>query len=86
MTQEPVKFVVKYEATSALFAGQTIVSAIGDEVIIDFSSGPIPGPNEQILPIHTRIALSSESAKRLARLLTQATSRQSDDEARLPGS
>ncbi|MHC2070748.1 hypothetical protein ACYFX5_25030 [Bremerella sp. T1] len=86
MNAEPIKFVVKYETTSALYAGQTIVNAVGDEVIVDFSSGPIPGQGEQVLPIHTRIALSSESASRLARLLLQATNRQSDDEARLPGS
>jgi hypothetical protein len=82
---EPQKFVVKYECLSALFAGQTIVNATGHDVIVDFSSGPIPGNDEQILPIHTRIALSVEAARRLARLLDQATSvSATPDEAHLP--
>lgn len=82
---EPNKFVVKYETTSALFAGQTIVNATSSEVIIDFSTGPIPGNGEQVLPIHTRVALSMDSAKRLAQMLNQATQPVHQDEARMPG-
>ena len=82
---EPQKFVVKYESLSALFAAQTIVNATGNEVIIDFSSGPIPADGEQLLPIHTRIALSVDAARRLSRLLDQATGTvRPSDEAHLP--
>ncbi len=79
------KFVVKYESTTALYVGQTIVNANSSEVIIDFSSGPIEANGERVLPIHSRVAMSVESARRLARLLQQATQPVDRDEAKMPG-
>jgi hypothetical protein len=82
---EPQKFVVQYESLSALYASQSIVNATGHDVIVDFSSGPVPGNEKQVLPIHTRIALSVPAAQRLARLLDQATGAAvSSDQAHLP--
>lgn len=85
MIKESPKVVVKYETLSALYASQSIVNATGDEVIVDFASGPIPGNGEQVLPIHTRIAMSPAAAKRLADLLLRACGEAGQDEARLPG-
>lgn len=85
MKPESNKYVVKYDNTSALFASQTIVNAGSEEVIVDFSSGPVPGQDHAVLPIHTRVAMTKEGAKRLARLLDQATKASNANEARLPG-
>lgn len=80
------RFVVKYENLAALYAGQSIVNATNQEVIVDFSSGPVPSQDQQVLSIHTRIALSHDAARRLGRLLLQATEGQPQtDEAQLPG-
>lgn len=81
------RVIVKYENLAALYAGQTIVNATQQEVIVDFSSGTVAGDDqERVLPIHTRIAMSHEAARRLGRLLTQATTPQRDlGEAQLPG-
>ena len=74
----PAKVVVKYENATALYAGQTIVNRSADEVIIDFSSGPVAVDEQQVLPIHTRIAMSGAAAERLMRLLQQATNSPDD--------
>ena len=79
------RFVIRYDQASAQYAAHTIVNANSNEVIIDFSSGPIPGNDEQVLPVHTRIALSVEAAKRLASLLQHATHYAPEDSARMPG-
>jgi hypothetical protein len=65
---------VHYEQTTALYSSQFVISANGEEVIINFSSGSIPDSKtgETFLPIHTRIALSSNGARKLANLINQA--------------
>ncbi|NJO15743.1 MAG: hypothetical protein HC877_08340 [Thioploca sp.] len=67
---------LRYEQTSALYASQFVISATGEEVIINFSSGTLTEPNngETYLPIHTRIALSVSGARKLVNLLNQALS------------
>jgi hypothetical protein len=67
---------LRYEQTSALYASQFVISATGDEVIINFSSGTLTDSNneETYLPIHTRIALSASGARKLINLLNQALS------------
>ncbi|MCO8124322.1 hypothetical protein NHH03_21455 [Stieleria sp. TO1_6] len=80
------RFVVKYENLAALYAGQTIVNATDQEVIVDFSSGPVTSNDQQVLSIHTRMAMSVEAARRLGHLLLQATENQpASDIAQLPG-
>ncbi len=62
---------VRYAETSALYASQFIVSSTNDDVTINFSSGPMvdPGTGETMLPVHTRLAMTTEGAKRLYSVL-----------------
>ena len=59
----PQQIQLRYEQTQVLYATQFVISATGEEVIINFSSGALPDANsgENYLPIHTRIALSTKS-------------------------
>jgi hypothetical protein len=67
---------LRYEQTTALYASQFVITANGDEVIVNFSSGSLPDSEngDSILPIHTRIALTANGAKKLANLINQALS------------
>lgn len=69
--QQQVK--VRYNETSALYASQFILNTSEEDIIINFSSGPLADPagGETILPVHTRIALSKDGAKRLHAILGQ---------------
>ena len=75
---DPSKIKVRYEATSATYANQIVVSANREDIILDFSSGTVPDPEtgNPILPIHSRIALSWAGAARLRALIDQAIERQ----------
>jgi len=68
----PIK--IKYDATSATYANQFILNQNAEEVFVDFSSGPIPDPTtgQTMIPIHSRVALSYQGAKRLGDLLLDA--------------
>ncbi len=70
----PQQLQIRYEQTTALYASQFVISATGEEVIINFSSGNMPDPTtgNTYLPVHTRIALSSTGARKLANLINQA--------------
>ena len=65
-----------FERTAALYASQFVISATGDEVIINFSSGNQSDAQtgENYLPVHTRIAMTATGARRLAGLINQALS------------
>ena len=67
---------VRYEQTQALYASQFVLNASEEEIIINFSSGSLPDPQtgETHLPIHSRVALSTDGARRLLNLLNQALS------------
>ncbi len=69
-TQQQIK--VRYNETSALFASQFIVNTSAEDVTINFSSGPLsdPATGETILPVHTRMAMTREGARRLHAVLT----------------
>ena len=62
---------VRYTETSALFASQFIINATNEDVTINFSSGPLvdPAGGETVLPVHTRIAMTQQAAKRLHAVL-----------------
>ena len=64
---------VRYAETSSLFAGQFLLNATDEDITIGFSSGYIsdPGGKETILPIHTRITMTRQGAKRLHGLLSK---------------
>jgi len=69
-TQQQIR--VRYNETSALFASQFIVNTSAEDVTVNFSSGPItdPGSGETMLPVHTRIAMTREGARRLHAVLS----------------
>jgi len=73
---------VRYNETSALYASQFILNTSQEDITINFSSGPLndPASGETVLPVHTRIALSMEGARRLYGILGQVLSQQSDKE------
>ena len=64
---------IRYDVTSSLFASQFIVNTSAEDLTINFSSGPMTNPTggETILPVHTRIAMSTDGAKRLHAILGQ---------------
>jgi len=69
--QQMVK--VRYEKTSAEYAAQFVLNMSEEEIIINFSSGMMPDPaGENHLPIHSRIAMTPNNARKLAALLNQA--------------
>lgn len=72
--QQEMSIKLKYDMTHALYANQFVMNQAADELFVDFSSGPIPDPTsgQTLIPVHTRLAMSFASAKRLAKLLTQA--------------
>lgn len=78
--QKPVK--IQYNETMALFAAQFIVNASEHDIIINFSSGPMvdSANGETVLPIHSRIAMGREGAKRLTAILSKVLS-QTDPES-----
>lgn len=62
---------VRYNETSSLFASQFILNTSSDDVTISFSSGPLADPsgNGTILPVHSRIAMTRDGARRLHEIL-----------------
>ena len=77
---------VRYTDTSALYASQFIVNTSGEDLIINFSSGPItdPASNETILPVHTRMALTTNGARRLYEVLGNILNKQTTSAANIP--
>jgi len=65
---------LRFDQTTALYAAQFVTNITPDEVVINFSSGVIADPTsgENVLPIHSRIAMTRESAKRLLTVLRQS--------------
>lgn len=74
---QPRKLRLKYEEYSARYANQTILSGSADEVMLDFSSGPVPdaATGESVVPVHTRIAMTPAGARRLLAALQQTLKR-----------
>jgi hypothetical protein len=83
-TQQQVR--VRYNETSALFASQFIVNTSAEDVIINFSSGPLtdPGGGDTMLPVHTRIAMTREGARRLHAVLTNILAPAREGEEKIP--
>lgn len=69
---------VRYNETSALFASQFLINSTAEDLTINFSSGALsdPGSGEAILPVHTRIAMTMEAARRLQGILNQVLNQQ----------
>lgn len=71
---DTTKLKVRYEDMAAQYASQVILNTTREEFLLDFSSGVVPDPNtgEPCVPVHTRIAMSLNGARRLHNLLGQA--------------
>lgn len=65
---------LRFDQTSALYSAQFVTNVTQDEVVINFSSGVLADPvsGENVLPIHTRIAMTREGARRLLSVLKQS--------------
>lgn len=68
---------IKYDEMSARYANQVVLNGTAEEILLDFSSGPVPDPvtGESLIPIHTRIAMSHGGARRLLAALQQSLKR-----------
>jgi hypothetical protein len=64
---------VRYTETSSLFSSQFLINSTEEDITIGFSSGYLsdPGSKETILPIHSRISMTLQGAKRLHGLLSK---------------
>ena len=76
--QQQIK--VRYTETSSLFASQFILNSSEEDITINFSSGPLvdPASGETMLPIHTRISLTREGARRLVGVLGKVLNEQDE--------
>ena len=65
---------VCYEVSAATYANQFVVSRVDDDVLVGFSSGGIEdqASGGMLLPVHTRIAMSANSTRKLMNLLSRA--------------
>jgi uncharacterized protein (DUF1778 family) len=72
-TEQP-RLRVKFETQTALYAAQVLVNTNPGELILNFSSGVMSDQagGENVLPIHTRIAMTRETAVKLLKLLDQS--------------
>ena len=83
---------VRYETTEASYASQFVVNASAEEIVVGVSPGFVTDPNtkENLLPIHSRFAMTPAGAKRLVNALSSALkgledARQKGAEAREAG-
>lgn len=83
-SQQQIK--VRYNETSALYASQFIVNTSNEDLTINFSSGPItdPASGESILPVHTRMAMTINGARRLHAVLGNILKKQADAASGIP--
>ena len=65
---------VRYDTTEVSYASQFIVTAGAEEIVVGMSPGFVTDPNskENLLPIHSRIAMTPSGAKRLVQALANA--------------
>lgn len=72
-TQNKQQIKVRYNETSALYSSQFILNSSDEDIVINFSSGPLvdPASGDTMLPIHTRIALTKDGARRLLGVLSR---------------
>ncbi|NNK58692.1 MAG: hypothetical protein HKP44_15420 [Desulfofustis sp.] len=68
---------IQYKETSALYASQFIINTTTEDLVINFSSGYLADqrPQGTVLPIHTRISMTHEGARRLYDLLGKSLSK-----------
>lgn len=71
------KIGVRYDELMARYANQVVLRTTPEEVYLEFSSGVIPDPGSgtPVMPVHTRIAMTHEGARRLSEVLAQTLAR-----------
>ena len=71
---------VRYAETSSLYSSQFLINSTEEDITIGFSSGYIsdPGSKETILPIHSRISMTLQGARRLHNLLAKILQQDSE--------
>lgn len=75
-TPQNVNLQLKYDDLTARYANHALVSVGNEEVYLDFTSGIVSDrPGVQVMPIHTRIAMTPSGVVRLAQLLSQTVQR-----------
>jgi hypothetical protein len=73
---QTVNLQLKYDDLTARYANHALVSVGNEEVYLDFTSGIVADrPGVQVMPIHTRIAMTPSGVVRLAQLLAQTVQR-----------
>jgi hypothetical protein len=65
---------VVHDRMPAYYASQFLVTVTEDEMLVDCAPGLVGDPvqGDLVLPVHTRLALSRQGARRLIGVLTQA--------------
>jgi hypothetical protein len=65
---------VVHDRMPAYYASQFLVTVTEDEMLVDCAPGLVgdPAQGDMVLPVHTRLALSKQGARRLIAVLTQA--------------
>ena len=77
---------IQYEKLSAKYASQFVCDRNEEVFLLGFSTGIVEdgASGECVLPVHSRIALSEESVKKLAKLLEDALQQGAAGGARVP--
>ena len=77
---------VRYSETSSLYSSQFLINSTEEDVTVGFSSGYLsdPGSKETILPIHTRISMTLQGARRLHGLLAKILQQENATDADSP--
>lgn len=77
---------VRYAETSSLYSSQFLINSTEEDLTIGFSSGYLsdPGSKETILPIHTRISMTLQGARRLHGLLAKILQQENATDADNP--
>ena len=72
----------RYDETAALYTSQVVVNSVDETVLLECSSGFVRGDEgEPILPIDSRLAMSTETARRLGNLLIDVADEMEGEQA-----
>lgn len=65
------KYHLKYDSLTAVYADHVILNGTNGGILLDFASCVVNDPNtgESTVPVHTRVAMTTNGAAQLYRLL-----------------
>lgn len=76
---------VRYDETAALYTSQVVVNSLDDTVLLECSSGFVRSDTgAAVLPIEQRLAMSTDTARRLGSLLLEVADDIEGVESELP--